>query len=638
MNPSYCKDLLRYCRRETNEVFVGHIALGGLNPIRIQSMTNTNTFSSVDSVRQIIRIAAEGADYVRLTVPGQKDAENLSNIIAELTRQNCNIPLIADIHFNPRLARTAAAIVDKVRINPGNFIDKKGGQNSDFTKEQYFAESGRLKEEFLQLLDICKKHKTAIRIGTNHGSLSDRIIERFGDTPLGMAESAMEFLRICKEEKFKDVVVSMKASNTRIMVYATRLLVSKMDEENMQFPLHLGVTEAGEGEDGRIKSAVGIGALLADGIGDTIRVSLTEDPELEIPVAKKLVSYIKERENHAFIPPFGDFPLNPYEYNRRDLHPVLNIGSNHLPVVLFSLNGAFNKKDLEEIGWNFSESGGWGFNDISPDFLVVNKWPDELPIPNQKFILFGNLQSGPVKSEENCFSLIDFNSYKKVAENNVKTIFIQIKSSELLKNEIELINKNKNAVIVLETDNENGLADQRSAILRLINNNCTNPVIIKRAYKENFKEDFQLKSSADIGGLFIDGLADGLWIENSGSLSYGEILNTSFGILQASRVRTSKTEYISCPSCGRTMFDLQTITRKIRERTNHLKGLKIGVMGCIVNGPGEMADADYGYVGSGKGKVTLYKEKEVIKRNVPEEKAVEELVLLIKENGDWVEP
>jgi (E)-4-hydroxy-3-methylbut-2-enyl-diphosphate synthase len=638
MKNSYCKNFTRYIRRQTNEVFVGTIPMGGANPIRVQSMINTDTCATIDSVRQIIRIASEKADYVRLTVPGLKDAENLSNIIAELTKQNCNIPLIADIHFNPRLARIAAAIVDKVRINPGNFIDKTVVQNVDFTNNHYLAELDRLKVEFLQLLEICKKNNTAIRIGTNHGSLSDRIINRFGDTPLGMAESAMEFLRICKEEKFNNVVVSMKASNTRIMVYATRLLVSKMDGENMQFPLHLGVTEAGEGEDGRIKSAVGIGTILADGIGDTIRVSLTEDPELEIPVARKLVSYFEERENHSLIPSFGDYPLDPYEYNRRNSHAVLNIGGNQSPVVLLTMNDTINKKSLGEIGWYLSNNGEWSFNDISPDVLVVSTWPDDVPKPQQKHILINCSFSGAGAPEDNGFSLIDFNNYKKGEVNSTKTIFVQIKSSELLKNEIELIGGNRNAVIVLETDNENGLADQRGAIFRLMNSGCTNPVIIKRGYKESLKEDFQLKSAADTGGLFIDGLADGIWIENSDSLNNKDILSTAFGILQASRVRTSKTEYISCPSCGRTMFDLQTTTRKIRERTNHLKGLKIGVMGCIVNGPGEMADADYGYVGSGRGKVTLYKEKEVIKRNVPEENAVDELVVLIKENGDWVEP
>jgi (E)-4-hydroxy-3-methylbut-2-enyl-diphosphate synthase len=638
MKPSYCKDFNKYIRRITNEVFVGTIPMGASNPIRIQSMTNTDTSDTVGSVRQIIRIAAENADYVRLTVPGQKDAENLAHIITELTKQDCNIPLIADIHFNPRLARVAATIVDKVRINPGNFIDKKSERKEDFTEGHYLAELSKLKEEFQQLLTICEKHNTAIRIGTNHGSLSDRIINRFGDTPLGMAESAMEFLRICKEENFSNVVVSMKASNTRIMVYATRLLVSKMDEENIHYPLHLGVTEAGEGEDGRIKSAVGIGSLLADGIGDTIRVSLTEDPELEIPVAKKLVEYIRERENHANIPSFGDYPLNPYEYCRRESHPVIGIGGNQVPVVLLSLNKIANKKNLEEIGWNLSGNGTWSFNDIAPDFLVVGSWPDELPIPQQKFVVIKGFQKNKEVPGENFLSLVDFASYKTSAVIGTNPMFVQFKASELLKEEIELICKNKLAIIVLETDNDNGLADQRSAILRLMNNKCCNPVIVKRSYGENTKEDFQLKSSTDSGTLFIDGLADGLWLENKGILTDVEILNTTFGILQASRVRTSKTEYISCPSCGRTMFDLQATTRKIRERTNHLKGLKIGVMGCIVNGPGEMADADYGYVGSGKGKVTLYKEKEVIKRNVPEDKAVDELILLIKENGDWYEP
>jgi (E)-4-hydroxy-3-methylbut-2-enyl-diphosphate synthase len=636
MKPGYCKDFLKYKRRNSTIVTIGDIPMGGNYPVRIQSMTNTDTSNIAESVKQIIAIANEGADYVRLTVPGQKDAESLQPIKSVLAKLGQKIPLIADIHFNPRLAHIAATIVEKVRINPGNFTDKKPGGKSVISDKN--IDFQRLRKELLKLIEICRKHHTVLRIGTNHGSLSDRIMDKYGDTAEGMVESAMEFLRICKEVGFNDVVVSMKASNTRIMVYASRLLAKTMEEEDMVFPIHLGVTEAGEGEDGRIKSAVGIGALLADGIGETIRVSLTEDPEIEIPVARKLADYFSERLNHPPIPGFGSYPLNPYEYNRRKTLPVFNIGGNHVPVVISSFQGKLSNSLLEQIGWTCLSDNTWKFNDTSPDYLLIDQWPADIKCPPDKKLISRVVSQDISSFAGDNFVLMDYKTFARCEFKQDLNLLVTIKASELNRAEIASLKKHKNLVAILETDNLNGFADQRAAIIRMINQDCLIPVILKRTYSENVAEDFQLKAAADFGGLFIDGLGDGIWIENRGTLSSKEIIATSFGILQASRVRTTKTEYISCPSCGRTLFDLQLTTRNIRERTNHLKSLKIGIMGCIVNGPGEMADADYGYVGAGRGKVTLYKQKEVIKRNVSEELAVEELINIIKENGDWVEP
>jgi (E)-4-hydroxy-3-methylbut-2-enyl-diphosphate synthase len=636
---AYCKDLKHYLRRLTNEVEIGQKSMGGDYPIRVQSMTNTDTQKTQDTVSQIIRIAKAGADYVRLTVPGEKDAENLKNIKAELENQNCYIPLIADIHFNPKIALIAAVIVNKVRINPGNYGTFRRKGPLEYSENRYNEELQRSKTEFLELLKICRENKTAIRIGTNHGSLSDRIVSRFGDTPDGMAESVMEFLRICKDEDFKDVVVSIKASNTRIMVYSNRMLVSKMNAENMHYPLHLGVTEAGEGEDGRIKSAVGIGTLLADGIGDTIRISLTEDPELEIPVARKLVSYFKEREGHKIIPPFKKFSLNPFEYQKRASYPAEIIGGNNIPVVLFTMKNDISFQSLHEIGWHFKENQEeWIFDDMSPDYLLVNSWPENIPLPKDKGLIIETNDLSLYPKQKNILPFIDFKNFESIGIQADGVKLIKILASDLQQKEIGIVKKDKKTILVIETDNSNGFADQRAAVIRLINETCKAPVIFKRNYTETHKEDFQIKASADLGGLFIDGLGDGIWIENHNGLSIKDQIATSFGILQASRVRISKTEYISCPSCGRTLFDLQTTTKKIQEHTSHLKGLKIGIMGCIVNGPGEMADADYGYVGSGKGHITLYKGKEVVKRNISEEGAVEALISLIKENGDWVDP
>jgi (E)-4-hydroxy-3-methylbut-2-enyl-diphosphate synthase len=637
MAESYCNNFLQYQRRHTVEVIIGGISLGGNNPIRIQSMTNTSTDDIASTVEQIIRIQQAGADYARLTVPSLKDAENLNQIISELKARKCSIPIIADVHFSPAIARISATMVHKVRINPGNYIDRKHSRIIDYTEENYRKELQDLMMEFVSLLGICKKHGTALRIGTNHGSLSDRIMSRYGDTPEGMAESAMEFLRVCREENFNQVVISMKASNTRTMVYATRLLVKKMNEENMHFPLHLGVTEAGEGEDGRIRSAVGIGALMADGIGDTIRVSLTEDPEAEIPIAKKIAGYFSQRRDHVKIPGSGPFPIDAYAYCKRKTHSVGNIGGSIPPVVIGGIQGIINREQLAVSGWHYSTESGWKFDELSPDILSVDSWPADLPLPGNKYILVPEFQGENLNSRR-VIKRIDLEEYKKGTFSSHDVKAVQIFSSMLTEKVIEQISQDESVIIILETDNTNGFADQRAAIFRMINKGCHAPVILKRNYAEAEPVDFQLKSACDLGGLFIDGLAEGIWLENSEPSNGHLLTDTAYSILQFSRVRISKTEYISCPSCGRTLFDLQSTTRKIRERTSHLKGLKIGIMGCIVNGPGEMADADYGYVGAGRGRVTLYKEKEIIKRNVPEEKAVDELIVLIKENGDWIEP
>jgi (E)-4-hydroxy-3-methylbut-2-enyl-diphosphate synthase len=610
-------NLFQYNRFKSQEVLIGELKMGGENPIRVQSMTSTNTLNTEATIEQSLRVIKAGGELVRITAQGIKEAENLENIKKGIRDAGFETPLAADIHFNPKAAFIAAENVEKVRINPGNFVDKRMDDSAvEFSDSEYALELDKIEGKLKQLLEICKENNTTLRIGVNHGSLSDRIMSRYGDTPEGMVESAMEFLRICVKNDFLNIVVSLKSSNTRVMVQANRVLVSKMAAEKMNFPLHLGVTEAGEGEDGRIKSAVGIGTLLADGIGDTIRVSLTEAPELEIPVAKKIVLYFTERFEHKEIPKIEKIPINFYEYSKRVTNQVLNIGADNLPVVIGT-----------------SEMEG----DLKPEFIYLS---DKLFYgnfnENYKYIVdeetweqqdFDHSYIFPLFSSVNNFYFAD----KKSTSLN----FISVRNNDLSVDDIQKIKSLNNIVLVLETANKNGYAAQRAAFLKLMSQNCNVPVIIKRTYKEDELEDLQLKSACDFGGLFLDGLGDGIWIDNKGTISIDDIINISFGILQASRVRVSKTEYISCPGCGRTLFDLQETTKKIREKTSHLKNLKIGIMGCIVNGPGEMADADYGYVGAGPGKITLYKNKEVIKKNIAEENAVEELIQLIKDFGDW---
>ncbi|WP_029904849.1 4-hydroxy-3-methylbut-2-en-1-yl diphosphate synthase [Prevotella sp. 10(H)] len=608
-----------YKRRLSSETRIGNIPMGGSNPIRVQSMTNTNTNDTEASAEQVIRIVEAGADYVRLTAQGVREAENLRNIKEIVRERGYDTPLIADIHFNPRAAEAAARIVEKVRINPGNFVDRvKTFQTFEYTDEEYVQEIEKIRAKLIPLLNICKEHHTAIRIGVNHGSLSDRIMSRYGDTPEGMVESCMEFLHICTKENFRDIVISMKTSNTVVMSQAVRLLIVRMEKEGLNFPLHLGVTEAGDGEDGRIKSAVGIGSLLADGIGDTIRVSLSEDPEFEIPVAKKLVAYIKERENHPEIIAEASGKFSPFSTDRRETYTVGNIGGDNLPVVIsdrsqgnFELNSHF-----------------------LPDYIYVGK---ELPIAAPRAIP-SIIDIDGWKAEKNTYPLFNKSNWEGIKGNNAAIKFLQLSYPELDNDIISLLKADTSIVIILTANHLNGVGEQRAFIHTLMNNDCNTPVIPCRQYQENEDEDLQIKAATDFGTLYLDGFGNGIMLQNEGNISLKNIDAYMFGILQASRIRTSKTEYISCPSCGRTLFDLQTTVAHVKAATSHLKHLKIGVMGCIVNGPGEMADADYGYVGAEKGKISLYKKKNLIEKNIASEEAVERLVQLIKDNGDWAEP
>ena len=629
---------------------IGKIPMGSRYPIRIQSMTNTETSNIEATIAQCIRIAEAGADFVRITVPSVRDTVYLKQIRDGLTKKGYHFPLIADIHFNPGVAEIAATMVEKIRINPGNYADRSKTRNTESSDDKYQLALQQIRDRFIPLLHICKKHHTAIRIGVNHGSLSERIINKYGDTPDGMAESAMEFLRICREESFDDVVVSMKSSNTIIMVQATRLLVHQMMKENMEFPVHLGVTEAGAGEDGRIKSAVGIGALLADGIGDTIRVSLTEDPENEIPVALQLVKNFAENGNQQSAKPKGDAetskpyktttvsPVNPYEYNRRKTTSVQNIGGHHVPVVVSELlHHPLSSEDLLQIGWVYDKSKDkWKFTDQSADLLYIRQYNSGISFPAEKGILvdykwWASYRNLPFKT----VPLLTSTEYLSLAEMITTPHFVLSSYSNLTSDLISLLKKDPLVILMVEPDNKTGFHGQRGFVFELMHQHCDVPVIFKRTYAEPETENFHVKSAADLGGLFIDGLGDGIWISNGDKINTREVCKTAFGILQASRSRISSVEYISCPSCGRTNFNIMEVSAKIRERTSHLKGLKIGIMGCIVNGIGEMADADYGYVGSGKGKVNLYKAREVIRKNIPENEAVEELIQVIKDNGDW---
>jgi (E)-4-hydroxy-3-methylbut-2-enyl-diphosphate synthase len=615
--------------------------MGGSYPIRLQSMTTTDTMDTEATVQQSIRMIDAGCELVRITAPSKSEAENLRNIRSKLADLGYNTPIVADIHFTPNAAEIASEIVEKIRVNPGNYADKKKFENIEYTNATYFSELERIRERFTPLVLLCKKHKTAMRIGTNHGSLSDRILSRYGDTPNGMVESAMEFLRICRDNDFHEIVLSMKASNPLVMVQAYRLLVNQMIEEEMNYPLHLGVTEAGDGEDGRIKSAVGIGTLLEDGLGDTIRVSLTEDPELEIPVARMLADRYKNRERGgSHILDIEINPINPFEYNKRETSAVNNIGSKNIPVVFADLS---YKKEIKQasffaIGYNYSINlDKWTLNDMACDYIFIGDLEIDFEIPGTLSIVQNHNKWLESKNKERHFPLIKFNELSEKILLSEFCNFVTINLSQVTSGFFQKISGIKNIVLVLETKNSHGVAEQRRAFIELINNNCSIPVIVKRDYDNLNNDEFQLYASTDIGALFLDGLGDGVWI-TAKDQNHQLINRTSFGILQATRTRISKTEYISCPSCGRTLFDLQETTAKIRIRTSHLKGLKIGIMGCIVNGPGEMADADYGYVGTGQDKITLYKEKNVIKRNVSSKNAVDELIELIKENGDWIEP
>lgn len=646
----YCDSLTRYSRRKTIPVKVGDVVIGGDNPIVVQSMTTVDTMDTVGSVEQCIRMIESGCELIRITAPSIKEAENLRNIKNELRKRGYSTPLVADIHFTPNAAELAAKIVEKVRINPGNYADKKKFEVIEYTDASYAEELDRIRERFLPLIKICKEHGTAMRIGTNHGSLSDRIMSRYGDTPLGMVESALEFLRICEEENYHDIVISMKSSNTQVMVQAYRLLVQKLNEGGFKpYPLHLGVTEAGEAEDGRIKSAVGIGTLLEDGLGDTVRVSLTEDPEFEAPVARALVERYAHRTGHSQIQEIKTYPITPFEHTKRQAQEVYNFGSGNVPRVITDISRIekITEKEMKSVGhFYLPELDKWKMNDLGADFVFTGQNPIPFMLPNG----MKEIQSAEVwkkaPDQINKFPLFKLDEYSNSELFHSELNFLEVLDTQI-EEVIPRIKGRKDTVLILKTANAHGMAALRRAFVSLLDSDEKIPVVIKVTYPDQTADMTMLYAATDVGGLLVDGLGDGILIslEKEGEHTRQEVLDqvklhnsVSFGVLQAARTRMSKTEYISCPSCGRTLFDLQETTAMIRKRTDHLKGVKIGIMGCIVNGPGEMADADYGYVGSGKGKITLYKGKEVVKRSVPSEKAVDELINIIREDGMWNEP
>ncbi len=655
----YCNSLTTYSRLRTREVSLGDIALGGNNPIRIQSMTTTDTMNTIGTVEQTIRMVEAGCDYVRITAPSIKEANNLIEIKKELRLRGYKVPLIADIHFTPNAAEAAARIVEKVRINPGNYADKKRFDQIDYNAVEYQAELDRIYKKFAPLVKICKEYGTAMRIGTNHGSLSDRIMSYYGDTPRGMVESAMEFIRICESFDYHNLIISMKSSNPQVMIQAYRLLVETMNTEGMCYPLHLGVTEAGDGEDGRIKSAVGIGTLLEDGLGDTVRVSLTENPEFEAPVAIALVKrYLDRTASGLRLPTSGlissTSTFSPYQYEKRHTAEAnVFIGGHQVPRIVVDLSNE-NLKDpeiLSDAGYSYSLLlDKYNISEQSVDLIYLG---DELP----SFNMPGNLKQlynyrtwSLLSEKTNCHPLYSLSEYLSAELKDPTLNLVRISTADLTRTDFKSLQLHKTLVFVLETTEDNGMADQRMFFFKMLEMGINVPVIVKRSYpKELFDGPFgdlmspeepvsklQLYAGTDLGGLLIDGFSDGIWID-APFLPIKNIVATSFGVLQATRSRISKTEYISCPSCGRTLFDLQETTQMIRSRTDHLKGLKIGIMGCIVNGPGEMADADYGYVGTGPGKITLYRGKEVVKKNVDAEDALNELIEIIREDGNWIE-
>jgi (E)-4-hydroxy-3-methylbut-2-enyl-diphosphate synthase len=653
MNKTYCPSLTEYKRRVSRVVNIGGLPMGGEFPIRVQSMTTVDTMDTMGSVEQTLRMVEAGCEYVRITAPSMKEAHNLLEIKKELRKRGCNVPLIADIHFTPNAAELAARIVEKVRVNPGNYADKKKFEEIEYTDATYAAEVERIRERFRPLVQICKQHGTAMRIGTNHGSLSDRILSRYGDTPLGMVESALEFLRLCEEENYYDVVLSMKASNTQVMVQAYRLLVQKLDEEGLQpYPLHLGVTEAGEAEDGRIKSAVGIGTLLEDGLGDTVRVSLTEAPEAEAPVARMLIDRYTGRaaQAKAIKPLEAPSPIDPFQYHRRTTHEVANFGGLNVPRVVADLSRMpqVEYADLRAAGHLYSPFlDKFQMSDLGADYIYSGERPVPFMLPNglKEIVTHSAWLDAGQRADHYplmtaCTYLADFP--KLHPHLNFLMIELGTLDAELL----HRLRTDTTVVLTLNTTNAHAMPEMRRAFFELINAGVTCPVVIRRTYTVENPAQTQLDAATDVGGLLIDGLGDGIALcadllpvqDQEDWLRDLDVLNQlSFGILQAARTRMSKTEYISCPSCGRTLFDLQETTAMIRKRTDHLKGIKIGIMGCIVNGPGEMADADYGYVGVGKGKIALYRGQEVIKKSVPEERAVDDLIELMREDGKWIE-
>lgn len=649
LNGGYCNSLTQYSRFVTREVQIGDTPMGAHHPIRIQSMTTTDTMDTIATVEQTIRMVESGCEYVRITAPSIKEAENLANIKKELRLRGYNVPLVADIHFTPNAAEVAARVVEKVRVNPGNYADKKKFENIDYTDAAYQAELSRIYSKFSPLVKICKENGTAMRIGTNHGSLSDRIMSRYGDTPHGMVESAMEFIRMCEDLNFYNLVISMKSSNTQVMVQAYRLLVQTMVKEGMNYPLHLGVTEAGDGEDGRIKSAVGIGTLLADGLGDTIRVSLTEDPEFEAPVARALAnrferkSEVRSDEALTVISTEVERSLNdanpnysPFQYHRRNTGELENFGGHQVPRVVINLQNE-NLKDpaiLNAVGFNYSALlDKYNLTDQACDMVYLGNQLPSFSFPGGLKQLYNYQTWLSLADKQNCHPLFSLTEFVNAEQTDDKLNFVRVLAEDLVAEQLSSL---QNAVLVLATQAENAMQTIRHAFTTLLTADLKFPVIIERTFDGVGLEDFQLYSSTDLGGLFIDGFGDGVWI-NSKETPLAVINSTSFGILQATRTRISKTEYISCPSCGRTLFDLQETTQAIRARTSHLKGIKIGIMGCIVNGPGEMADADYGYVGAGVDRITLYRGQEVVKKNVNTANAIDELIGIIRADGNWIE-
>ncbi|MBL0068946.1 MAG: (E)-4-hydroxy-3-methylbut-2-enyl-diphosphate synthase [Chitinophagaceae bacterium] len=660
----YCESLTSYKRLPTKEVKIGDLLLGNFHPIRVQTMTTTDTMDTIATVEQSIRCIEAGSELIRITAPSKNEAENLLHIKNELRKRGYTTPIVADIHFTPNAAEIAARIIEKVRVNPGNYVDKKKFEQIEYTNAEYAEEIDRIRERFTPLVKICKEYGTAMRIGTNHGSLSDRIMSRYGDTPIGMVESAMEFLRIARGETYHTIVLSMKSSNPQVMVQAYRLLIKTMfDEFGEIYPLHLGVTEAGDGEDGRIKSAVGIGTLLEDGIGDTIRVSLTEDPEFEIPVCKDLVSRLpKPSAPGALVPAIIKLPYDPFSFQRRETFAVDTIGGKQVPVVIADLSkiDKITPAHLQGIGYTYDEATDkWTIGDAAADFIFTGHQLLDFALPGTLKVIVYPATWAETTDNQKYFPIFSGSGFAAATAKNDKLNFVMLDcfNDNTVVNDftyLEDLANDTSVVICLSSTNTNAMQSVRRMFVELMNRNINNPVILITDSKWQTPDEHLIHFATETGALFLDGLGDGICLGYSGGSTIENIKatgrtylevkdiyqftnNTAFSILQATRTRISKTEYISCPSCGRTLFDLQETTAKIRAVTNHLKGVKIAIMGCIVNGPGEMADADFGYVGSGPGKITLYKGKEVMKKNVNSEVAVEELINLIKENDAWVD-
>jgi (E)-4-hydroxy-3-methylbut-2-enyl-diphosphate synthase len=665
----YCNSLTTYNRLITREVKVGNLIIGGGHPIRVQTMTTTDTMDTDKTVAQVIKCIEAGAELVRITAPSKKEAENLANIKSILTAKGYHTPLVADIHFTPNAAEIAATIIEKVRVNPGNYVDKKKFEQIDYTDAEYLEEIERIRERFTPLVLICKDNGTAMRIGTNHGSLSDRIMSRYGDTANGMVESAMEFLRIARSLDYHQIILSMKSSNPQVMVHAYRLLIQQMQNEfGESYPLHLGVTEAGDGEDGRIKSAIGIGTLLEDGIGDTIRVSLTEDPELEIPVCRDIVKRYNGRaaEMHSTIPPIDKINYDPFEYKKRKTHTVANIGGSNVPVVVADLSQLNNitPASLNAIGYLYNETTDkWNIADAAADYVFLGENDIHFEIPGTLKGILNHEKWVQLGDDQKYAPLFNTDTFLSASHKSERTNFVLLDAYSTNTNfsdeQLLQIAKHSTVVFCISADLKNAMQAVRRMVVKLNELQVSNPIILMTESKGNTTDEHLIHFATETGALFLDGMGDGIWLDvahdiyNAANTTFGQVsgrnyvqnksieqfLNaTAFGILQATRTRISKTEYISCPSCGRTLFELQETTAKIRKVTNHLKGLKIAIMGCIVNGPGEMADADFGYVGSGVGKITLYKGKEIMKRNIDSEIAVDELIQLLKDNNAWKDP